>query len=91
MKDELKNDLESTRFISILSDGSTEEQELVYVWYIDENGNLNTKLADIVKLEHGHASGVKDGSMKAMNNVGVDEVVLTNKLVGINTDGASVN
>lgn len=59
--------------------------------YVDVNGQLQTKLADIVQLEHGHAEGVKDGLLKGLETVGADSEMMQCKLVGINTDGASVN
>ena len=95
LKDEVKEDLKSTRYISVLSDGSTDkgirEQELVYVRYVDGQGHLKTRLADIVQLKHGHAEGVRDGILEGLENVGVNRNVLVNKLVGVNTDGAAVN
>ena len=95
VKDEVADDIKSARYISVLSDGSTDkgirEQELVYVRYVDSTGNLKTKLADIVQLQHQHAHGVKDGILQGLETVGVDADVLAKKLVGINTDGAAVN
>ena len=95
LKDEVSEELRAARFFSILTDGSTDkgirEQELVFVRFVDENGNLKTKVADIVQLEHGHARGVRDGILKALQNVGIDSDDLLSKLIGINTDGASVN
>lgn len=44
-----------------------------------------------MQLEHGHAEGVKDGVIKGLNTVGANIEMMTSKLVGINTDGASVN
>lgn len=59
--------------------------------YVDESGYLQTKLADVVQLEHGHAEGVRGGLIKGLQTVGVSIEMMTSKLVGINTDGASVN
>ena len=80
---------------SILGDGSTDkgiiEQELVYVRFVDRKGQIQTKLGDIVDLEQGNAKGVKDGWLKGLDSLGITEQVLAEKLVAVNTDGASVN
>ena len=95
LKDETIEDLRKARFVSVLSDGSTDkgivEQELVYVRYISQSGELKTRLADVVNLEHGHAEGVKNGILKGLESVGLATEDLSEKLIGINTDGASVN
>jgi hypothetical protein len=54
-------------------------------------GELQTRVADIVNLEHGHAVGLKDGVLKGLQAVGISTEVLKQKLVGVNTDGAAVN
>lgn len=73
LKDDTANNVKTARFISILSDGSTDkgivEQELVYVRYVGEDGVVKTELADTVNLEHGHANGVKDGILKGLNTL----------------------
>ena len=60
----MNDSLQKSRFISILFDGSTDnslaEQEIIYVRYVDEKGVLQSRVADIVKLEHGHAVSVKN-------------------------------
>ena len=95
LKTDCVTDLEKVRFFSILSDGSTDksiaEQELVYIRYVDPSGKVNTKLADIVALDHGHAQGVKNGVFQALDTIGLPLELVAQKLVGINTDGASVN
>jgi serine/threonine protein phosphatase PrpC len=62
LKDEIIIHLNSSRFFSILSDGYTDksirEQELVR--FVDKDGNVKTKLAELGQLEHGHAEGVND-------------------------------
>lgn len=95
LKEETSENVNGARFICILADGSTDkgiiEQELVYVRYVGENGEVKTSLAEIVDLEHGHVHGVKDGWLKGLNSIGVSKETIAEKLVGINTDGASVN
>ena len=95
LKSESANQIEKARFISILSDGSTDkgviEQEIVYVRYVNSQGHVSTKLADIVDLEYGNAKGVKDGIFQGLDTVGLSQDTVADKLVGINTDGAAVN
>lgn len=95
LKEESLEEIENARFISVLSDGSTDkgirEQELVYVRFVGSTGEIQTKLSDIVDLEHGHAQGVKDGILKGLESVGITREILAEKLIGVNTDGASVN
>ena len=87
--------IRNARFISILSDGSTDngilEQEIVYLRYTGDGGKVQTRLADIVDLTYGHAQGVTDGIFKALESAEMPCEILAGKLIGINTDGASVN
>ena len=87
--------IRNARFISILSDGSTDrsilEQEIVYVRYTGEDGKVQTRLADMVDLTYGHVQGVSEGIFKALEMVELPCPLLARKLIGINTDGASVN
>lgn len=39
---------------------------LFTIRYVDKSSKRNTKLADIVDLEHVHAEGVKNGVFKAL-------------------------
>ena len=69
MRQKTAVDLNKARFVSVMSDGSTDttivEQEVVYVRYVD-HGNPVTKLASIQALEHGNAEGVHQGVMKGL-------------------------
>ena len=69
MRQKTAVDLHKARFVSVMSDGSTDttivEQEVVYVRYVD-HGNPVTKLASIQALEHGNAEGVHQGGMKGL-------------------------
>lgn len=95
LKAQTSQAVEKSRFVSILCDGATDkaiiEQEIIYIRYVDEHGKLCTKLADIVDLEKGDAQGVKTGVIQAVDSIGLTVETLSQKLVGINTDGASVN
>ena len=66
IKAETACDFKNTRFISIISDGSTDrsisETRICWCEICDNEGHLQNKLADIVDLEHGNAEGVKMGS-----------------------------
>ncbi|CAH3146685.1 unnamed protein product, partial [Pocillopora meandrina] len=57
-----KREVRETRFLSLLSDGSTDagiiEQETVFVRYVDKQGQLWTKFVDIVPLESATPDGV---------------------------------
>ena len=95
LREDVSKELENVRFICILGEGSTDkgiiEQELVYVRFVDSKGQIQTKLGDIVDLEQGNAKGVKDGWLKGLDSLGITGQALAEKLVAVNTDGASVN
>ena len=84
----------SARFISVLSDGSTDnsitEQEAVYVRYV-YNGQVYTRLANIVALSSANADGIEAGIYEALHSVGLGREQIRNKLTCINLDEASVN
>ena len=100
MRQKTAVDLHKARFVSVMSDGSTDttivEQEVVYVRYVD-HGNQVTKLASIQALEHGNAEGVHQSVMKGLATM---ELLTADKiqpadssfptLVCANFDGASV-
>ena len=101
IKSDLKTDVINTRFISVLSDGSTDaailEEEIVYVRYLQNNIPV-TKFAGIKNPIKADAPGI----LKAIEDVLVslklspgmsDEEYLENiykKLLNGNFDGASV-
>lgn len=92
--DSTKIEINKARFISVLSDGSTDkaiiEQESVFVRYLVD-GRPVTQLAELVPLKSGDASGVKDGIFAGLESIGVGVDSLAAKCVCINTDGAAVN
>ena len=94
-RDDICNDVKSAKFLCVLADGTTDraviEQEAVYVRYVDNDGEIQTKMADCVALKSGDAKGVLEGINKGLQSVGVDEQVLKEKLVACNFDGAAVN
>jgi hypothetical protein len=99
LKDDLISKVFSSKFVSVLADGSTDssvqEQEVVYLRYL-ENGKAITSLVDIVSLEHAHAERVYTAIESALQNYGLDFQKLnadhhgTPTLVCANFDGASV-
>ncbi|XP_078518519.1 zinc finger protein 862-like, partial [Lissotriton helveticus] len=90
----IRSQMENTRFISVLSDGSTDkgiqEQELIYIRFVCE-GTLVTNLCDIVSMKNSTASGVKNAIMVGLESMGISLDILSQKCIGLNTDGAAVN
>ncbi|XP_021365405.1 zinc finger protein 862-like [Mizuhopecten yessoensis] len=86
--------LRNARFLSVLSEGSTDssvtEQETVFVRYVGTNGHPDTQFVSIVALQSAHAEGVLTGIDEALNSVGLSRELLDSKLVGCNFDGAAV-
>ncbi|XP_071964144.1 zinc finger protein 862-like [Antedon mediterranea] len=84
---------ENTRFLSVLSDGSTDsgiiEQEIVYVRYLS-NGSPETRMVKIVDVKHGHAAGILDAIDDAVAGVGISPDLWESKVICANFDGASV-
>jgi len=66
------------------TDSSTTEQESIYVLYID-NGTPVVKYFSIESPENAGAEGIKE----TINRIGITN--LTDCLVGLNIEGASVN
>jgi len=87
-------DLKAARFFTVLADGSTDssitEQESVYVRYVDDKGQPQTRLAAMMALEHANAIGVKAAILKALMTIGLSEEDVKAKMIGCNFDGASV-
>ena len=69
MTDVLHEVMNST-YISILADSSTvisvQEQELVYIRYVDNSGRAQTILANIGSPENSHASEIFQSIKKAL-------------------------
>ena len=95
LKQTLQEDVNNARFLSILSDGSTDsgniETEIVYARYL-KDGVPNTKFAGIEPINSADAPGVlsaiETGMKNALNLESVDSVY--QKLIICNFDGASV-
>ena len=93
-KEKTKREVRETRFLSLLSDGSTDagifEQETVFVRYVDKQGQPWTKFVDIVPLESATTAGVCSAITTSLEAIDIDKETLKKKLVGCNFDGASV-
>ena len=86
--------MRDTRFLSIVSDGSTDsgivEQETVYVIHANKKGRSVSHFVNIVALESANADGILHGITQSLLGIGITEATLQQKLVGCNFDGASV-
>ena len=93
-KEKTKREVRETRFLSLLSDGSTDpgiiQQETVFVRYVDKEGQPWTKFVDIVPLESATVAGVCNAITTGLETIGIDEETPKKKLVGCKFDGASV-
>ena len=91
-KDELFDAISKGSYFSVLTDGSTDtsvqEQELIYVLFVDE-GKPRVAFLDIETPKSADAGGIYDCIVKAFTDFGIEN--FHERLVGINADGASVN
>lgn len=85
--------ISSCRFLSVLSDGSTDsgiiEQEVVYVRFV-QNCQPVSKMVQCQSVNHAHAAGILEAIDTAVETVGIDQEVWNKKVVCANFDGASV-
>ena len=93
-EDTIISDIQKARFFTVLADGSTDssivEQESVFVRFMGENGQPQTRLAAMVALESANSDGVTKAILDGLYSIGVSEQDIKTKLVGCNFDGASV-
>ncbi|XP_071947384.1 zinc finger protein 862-like [Antedon mediterranea] len=91
IENETLNKIKEAKYISILSDGSTDvsnlEKELVYVTFAT-NAEVSTKLLSIRNIKYAHAEGLTELLLDVMKCAGIDP---KKQLVGYCADGASVN
>ena len=84
--------IERTRFLFILSDGSTDnsviEQQPVYVRFLF-NGKHETKMIKVLDLEHVHSVGLLRAIDWAAKEVGITLEIWHSKVVCVNFDVAS--
>ena len=102
IKVEFKNTINDSRFISLLSDGSTDkgivEEEIIYVRLV-KDGVPQTKFVSIEEPSSPNAEGITNAikkgiaSLKPSENESDDETYLLDlykKLINVNFDGAAV-
>ena len=93
-KGKIQSAVSDSRFMSILSDGSTDsgivEQEAVYIRYVNKKGQSVCHFVDIVALESANADGILHAMDQSLLGIGITKTTLEQKLVGCNFDGASV-
>ena len=93
-KGKIQSTVSDSRFMSILSDGSTDsgivEQEAVYIRYVNKKGRSVCHFVDIVALESANADGILHAIDQSLLGIGITKTTLEQKLVGCNFDGASV-
>lgn len=93
LKDDLLAILKEIRYVSFLTDGSTDrsqkEKELIYLKYL-RNGKPLVTFASIMDLQSSTAEGVKN-ALKNMFEKELDYVEWKSHIVAGGADGASVN
>lgn len=89
-----KDVLEDAKFITVLSDGSTDvsatENEIVYARFAIK-GEIKTNFVGIFSVEKADAQGILSCLKKALNSVSSEESSAFKKVVAYCSDGASVN
>jgi len=90
---QLKIDLASSVFVSVLVDGSTDcsviEKELSYIRFVDASGLVCTKFMALKDVQHADASGLLCVLKDSLEHVGLCDY--DKKLIGFMSDGASAN
>ena len=88
----LIDNLKKVRYYSVLNDGSTDssvtEQELVYALFLVD-GFPQVKFLSIESVSSADAAGILESIKESFHRLGITP--FTNRIVGLNVDGASVN
>ena len=91
-REKLITNLSKIRYYSVLNDGSTDssvtEQELVYALFL-EDGFPQVKFLSIESVSSADAAGILESLKESFNRLGITP--FTDRIVGLNVDGASVN
>ena len=73
MEPELSSLIDINRFISVLSDGSTDtgvtEEEMIYWRLLDKELKASTKFVDIILLENADLEGILNGIPESIKKV----------------------
>uniref|UniRef100_A0A3P8R1F9 C17orf113 probable zinc finger domain-containing protein n=1 Tax=Astatotilapia calliptera TaxID=8154 RepID=A0A3P8R1F9_ASTCA len=92
--DQIEKEIQESRFLSILADGSTDtgiiEQELVHVRYVRDNGDIATYMIKCQPVKSANAAGILEAIDEAVNTMGIREDTWKKKVVCANFDGAAV-
>ena len=93
LEDELKATLAETRYLSILSDGSTDagviEQELFYVLYVGSDGHIGQSYLKMASVSDGTAEGLTSLLLDTVAAAGLDDDRKVTHLVTIKPSGVS--
>ena len=91
--DKIREQLTSTSFLTILSDGSTDsavmEQEMVFARFVTEGGQVEVKFLGVKDCEKANAAGIFQAIKSAVTTF-LDWDIFLAKLVALGCDGASV-
>ena len=91
-RESLKADLEKAHYYSVLDDGSTDvsvtERELVNVLFLKDGAPV-IKFLSVESPEQADAEGLQNSITTAFSRIDIPR--FSDRLVGLNTDGASVN
>lgn len=91
-KNKLIDNFKKVRYYSVLNDGSTDssvtEQELVYALFL-EDGFPRVKFLSIESVASADAAGILESIKESFTRLGITP--FTDRIVGLNVDGASVN
>ena len=73
IESELSSLIDNNRFISVLSDGSTDagvtEQEIIYCRLLDTELKASTKFVDIIHLEKANSEGILHAIYESIKNI----------------------
>ena len=73
MEPELSSLIDINRFISVLSDGSTDtgvtEEEMIYCRLLDKELKASTKFVDIIHLEKANSEGILNAIHESIKTV----------------------
>ena len=88
----LKEKLAKAQYYSVLNDGSSDtsvsEKELVYVLFLDD-GKPKIEFLSIEDVKNADAAGIQECIAESFQRIGITK--FSEKMVGLNVDGASVN
>ena len=91
-REELVESVNSSQFISLICDGSTDsavlEQEIIYVRYVDSHGHIMVKFLACKPMVRPNARNITTAIVQAAEMAGAKD--WTKKLIALGSDGAPV-